>query len=1147
MSLSTVKKFLLAGTALVAVAAISSPAHAAALTLTGNGTWALDTGTTGAQAAVASDTINVDTFALTVTNDGTASDDDTDHGDAGSDAAGDAIKNTFTLGAVTGSTGSVAITTGSANDLTVGATSVIYGGTGSLSVANRDVDGAAVTATIAGALTNVGGGTLAVTNNETDATKNVALTVGGNTTVVGATTVTAGAFTNANATLTNSGATNTYTGLVTITGGSGTNATAALVLNGGAGTNTFTGGIVLDDGAAGNAALTVSDAGAKVIAGTVDAVAAGKGEINTNSADLTTFSDNVGGSSAATGLRAINLNGNGGTTFSGTTRAGTITANTAGTNTFTGAVTATSLAIDGVGGTTTLSAASTIGTTSFSAGNTLNVNGTLTGNINFGGVDAAVVTVADGSNITGTVNSTVDAGGVLTLSGDSTVSGAVGATNNLIDIVAGASGKTANFTAAVKSDALHVDAGTVNLDATTSNTITLTTFTGAGTLALDGSLTGDIDFDDNDGTVTIASGKSLTGAVDNGSGAGNKGTLTLSGGTQTVSGLVGDTQSLKEVKSGQASGANTSFTSLVKATTLSIGAGTATLNGGFTGTTANFTGDGVIHLAAGQTITGAVDTNTNNTGTFVFDGNGTVSTTFGASHTLKSLTVSGTGTTGTVTGNLIAANTTTVGGNTLATGGTFSLGATQTLNAVITGAAANGKVTSTGNATITTGATLAITVDAGYSPAAGFSHDYTFVDGNNAGSGVGTVTITGPATWSFTQVANTHDLVVTATRLGLSAVGDSANNDSVGTALDIIGTSGDAALTQVNDDIANAATAADVNAILGTLTPTVDGGAQMTALDVGAQVQDVTETRMASLRNGNGTSGMAAGASMNGVSMWIQGYGQHAEQDLRSGIAGYDADTWGGAVGFDTANLVDDGVIGFAISYGNAQVDSDNLNTTATDVDSYGFTLYGTKTLQDKMFVDGQLGYAYNDIDSVRHNVGGPGSGINANGGTHSDQFSAKAELGRDYAVDYGTILTPTVSAAYTYLNTAGYTETGSGANLVVHENDVQALNLGIGVKAAWKLKNSDGSLMKPTLRVGYAYDAIGDDIEITSNFAGAAAGTNPSFVTNGADPARSAFNAGAGFTYMTTANWDFSANYNYTGKEDYSAHTGTVRLTSHF
>jgi len=339
--------------------------------------------------------------------------------------------------------------------------------------------------------------------------------------------------------------------------------------------------------------------------------------------------------------------------------------------------------------------------------------------------------------------------------------------------------------------------------------------------------------------------------------------------------------------------------------------------------------------------------------------------------------------------------------------------------------------------------------------------------------------------------------------------------------------------------------AGTVNSVISSTAPTVDGSASVAAMDTGATVQGLADTRMASLRSGDAMSGVAAGASANGWNMWLQGYGQHGVQDANEGIQGYTANTWGGAVGIDTTSFLPDSVLGVSLNYGRTSADSKNSNTTSTDVDNYGLNVYGSYDLGHESFVNGQVGYAHNKISSDRHNVGGI-AGLTANGDTDSDQYMAKVALGRDFAQSQGLTLTPTVSAAYAHVATSNYTETGAGGlDLAVGSSSLNVIRLGIGGNAAWNLKNTDGSVMKPALHVGYSYDAGSDRVSTTSTFTGDTTGAV--FASSGPSPDRSAFNAGAGLTYMTTANFDLSANYDYTYKANYDAHTGTLRATSHF
>ena len=1079
----SIKKILLAGTALVAVSTFSLQSQAANVpqTATATLTWASngahDNSTTDGTKALAGDDLNIVTFATTVTNNGTAND------NSGS-------TNAFAIGALT-NTGAIAggpftVTTGSANDLAVTIGSVGLAAStsqGSFTVNNSGSGNVnATTVNVTGAFSSTGN--LVLTNSDTTTAKTVTTTVGGNYTSAGTSTITAGSFAGANSVLTLNGGTNTFGTALTLTDTAG--------------------------GTGGHATLVLGGTGAQTVAGTIAGGAANEGVLtvtNTDAAGGVTFAGAIGG--GGDNLYAINAG----------------VANT--TTTFSSAVHATTTNI------------TSTGTVAFGSGSN-------TTNISFAGNDG-IVTLATGGVFTGTIDDSTTANmGTLTLSGATEVTGTVGATDALK--VVNTSGGTDLFDSAVKAQTIKIaGTGVTTFNGAVTGALA---FTSTGTAILNQGLTGAVDFANNAGVVEVASGKTVSGTIDSASG-GTNGTLDLLG-SSAIASTVGATNPLLLVDAG-ANGSTSSFAAALRATTFDVTGTGAVIFNAATTTNLSFVGNGTATLGAGQTLTGNVDTPTTaGTGNFDFAGNGTVTGTLGATHALNTLSVGAantTGFTGTVNGNLVAANTTSVGGNTLATNGTFNLGAGQTLNATITGlgATANGKVTSVGTATISNSAILDITVSAATTTAAttGTTYNYNFVTSGGVAVGQSVIIHGASPLWTFTQVSNTADLEIAAHRdniASIASLGGSPNEASVGAALDIASGGSNAALTTPLANLAAAPTAAAANNILASLTPTVNGGAQMAALDVRSQVQGIADTRMAALRADDGTTGVASGTTVNGVSAWLQGYGQTAQQDVRDSVAGYSAKTGGGAIGMDTQNITDNGVVGLALNFGRAFVDSKDINTTSTDINNYGFTLYSTAGLGLQTFLDSQLGYAFNKIDNIRHNVGGAG-GPNADGKTHSHQFDGKLSLGHDFTMGE-TTLTPDVSAAYTYLTTAGYTETGSGANLSVASNNQSNLDFGLGIKAAWNIKDANGSLMKPMVHAGYQYAAVDDKIDTTSTFVGS---PGAPFATIGPIPERSTFNVGAGLTYMTTSNWDMSANYNYEYRTGYQSHAGTLRMTSHF
>lgn len=222
-------------------------------------------------------------------------------------------------------------------------------------------------------------------------------------------------------------------------------------------------------------------------------------------------------------------------------------------------------------------AATTLGSTG--------VNGSATLAVNQGDVTGAVITANNGQ------------GNFTLVGGTQTVTGNMGASAALL---------------------AAVNAGANSADATLNGNVFATQLnvTGTGTVNLNGNFTGDKIHYQANGQVNVGTGQNINGAVT--TLATNSGTLTMLGGAQTVSGPVGETgKLLQSVNAGQADAAST-FGGNVFATHLNVtGTGTVNLNGNFTGNAIHYNngGDGIVKLAADKSITGAVTTHTDTTGT----------------------------------------------------------------------------------------------------------------------------------------------------------------------------------------------------------------------------------------------------------------------------------------------------------------------------------------------------------------------------------------------------------------------------------------------------------------------------------------------------------------------------------------------------
>ncbi len=917
------------------------------------------------------------------------------------------------------------------------------------------------------------------------------------------------------------------TGGTTIGGAVGSTNTLKLITANGTGTAAFSSTVAADDidfGAAG----TITFANDVTTANGLD-FANNAGTVTfADNADLTGTIDSTGGS------------------------AGTL--NFSGTSTVSGAVGATNAltAVNVNGASETVTFSSTLAATTVSvdaAGATLDLDGNLTGAINFGA--AGTADLAAGVDVSGAIDNDSGGDGVGTLTlistGGTTIGGNVGATNTLLAVNVGGTG-TATFS------------GTVGA--------TTTTISSTGTADFNDSVTSNIALS-GDGVVDLAATKNITGTVDNTSGADGSGTLTVAttGGTNTISGAVGGTNSLKQ---GNINGTGTlAFSSTVNIDDLDFG-GAATATFAADVTSANgidFANNaGTATFADNADLTGNIISTGAANGTVNFSGTTTITGTLGtsAANGIAAINVNGASETVTITGNVFGTALTTVAnstydgqGNTTLTGavtngGTINLGVGDTLTAdggfagagtyAVTltddgdgtlNAADYGSLASAGAIDLSAETvTFAVTGNVANGTA-------VFATGGAAATAGGTVT-DDSFIHTVTLAANGNNIEVTVAQ-NTSSLSTTTNNQNVGTVLDSLAGTSNTELSQIQTQLAAATTAAALDEVLEATQPTVDGGAVAAGLGVVTSSTGMAQTRLASLRSGE--TGMAAGDSFTGRSIWGQIFGTTGEQDRRDNIDGYDIDTVGAAIGADTGDAGDDWVLGLALGYANSEVDSDNANNTQTDIDTYQVSLYGQYDVDDRTFVNAQVGYAYNDNETKRYNVGGV-SGLTASGDYSSDVYYARAEIGRDYAQDAGLTLTPTLMANYVHYDAEDYTETGAGgANLTIDSDSMNIFELGIGLDAAWKTQTRDGGYIEPVLHAGVRHDLIGDEVEATSTFSGGGA----SFKTTGFDPAQTTFDVGAGVTYYAASNWEFVADYDYEAKSDYDSHSALLKAQYKF
>lgn len=310
------------------------------------------------------------------------------------------------------------------------------------------------------------------------------------------------------------------------------------------------------------------------------------------------------------------------------------------------------------------------------------------------------------------------------------------------------------------------------------------------------------------------------------------------------------------------------------------------------------------------------------------------------------------------------------------------------------------------------------------------------------------------------------------------------------------------------------------------LAPEVNGGATQAATNGQTLVSNVTGNRTSSLR------GASSGDVLQHTGIWAQALYSDANQDLRDGVAGFNAYSRGIAIGAD-GKLTDQLTLGVAYSFLHTSVNSDSGNTT--DVDGNALTLYSGFE-QGNYFVDANLSYGLNDNESKRRIAS-----TTAKGDYDSQVLGANVVGGYTYHLNEQFLVEPRLAARYARVDIDGYHEKGSSAALKVDSQRYEVAELGAGVRVAGDFQVGNGNLQPQAKLMAY-HDFAADEAQSTSTFV---LGGTP-FVSQGAKAVRNSYEAGVGADYHLGA-VTIGISYDYTGKTDFNADTFTAKVRYDF
>ena len=782
-------------------------------------------------------------------------------------------------------------------------------------------------------------------------------------------------------------------------------------------------------------------------------------------------------------------------------------------------------AVDGLGeiifSATSYTLNGNIGATSAVSSVTINIGDILDAATNNNSITTATLVLNSGSIlnlgsglVTGSIEGAVDGIGTVNFADNYTLAGAIGTSSGSLATISISDGKT--ITANTRSidannillgsgsvltmttglivgtvDGALAQTGTLNLNG--ASTVAAGTFLGgtngiaavnvgnSGVITANESITANDVTIGNGGSLIMNNGKTVVGAL-NGSAAGY-GNFTIASGTVSVKDNIGDTNSLASILI--ASGAtmnfisdvsinnvaNISATNVVVRGNLNLGNSSHTINGSLLGS-----GSGIIDFGS-------------------------------ASHYVS-------GSFSTFSGDIIRLTS-------------------VDLNSI-------GTITASGTATISNGTKLEITID----PVANYIPNgtvYKIVSGGTGSSIIGIsdsdINVNGSSSnktggLTFTSTGTSNDLLlnVIAQRDSPSYITSDVSAQNAAVSIDQIGASATGNLQSLQQYLDSSSTSdAQRDSALQSITPQTDNSQNSFTITTASvsTAQDRLQSLHQKIRDEKCDP-------HNGRGIWIQEFGTIASQGSSNKWNGYDARSFGTAVGIDK-EFFENTHLGLSLSYARSTITSKPSPKTIS-LNTYQINGYGGKNF-GQFYIDGILGFAWNDYYSNRSISS---VGVVAKGDYSGQTYIARTEGGYVFDIGKKFTITPFNVLTYAVNRNSDYTESDAGTlNLNVSSNQTHFFEERVGLRLMHNGIASGNSRINSRIQASYGYNFYTTKQTADNNFVGQTA----SFQSSAANVYQGSLKLGAGVDVVGNNAVTFSFNYGFETRQNYQAHFGMLRL----
>ncbi len=389
------------------------------------------------------------------------------------------------------------------------------------------------------------------------------------------------------------------------------------------------------------------------------------------------------------------------------------------------------------------------------------------------------------------------------------------------------------------------------------------------------------------------------------------------------------------------------------------------------------------------------------------------------------------------------------------------------------------------------------------------------------------------ALWDFTATVNGNDVDITSERaLTITDAVDNvnrANANGIATVLDeIIGNTNISSDLQLVLDALNPLNStADITAAMNQLTPSFSGSVATLTRNIndnsGSRIVrnrvKQLQTMAAKKAKLDPSEWQGSQSKSHELEVWLQPFFSKSDQDVQSGVTGYEANSTGFVLGIDK-KFKNAWYGGGAISYYTADV-KDNVQALndSLDITAYQASIYASGMVLADKTLNVQTSFGVNSHDSVRV-ISFGGLNRQANADYNSQYIQLGAELiYSSYTLPGSMTLMPIFNARYDYLSVDGYTETGAGdASLIVGSDNDDSFVLSAGGKLAY----SYDSYTTFTTSLSIGYDILASDSSISSTLIGGGG----SFITQSIDTSSTVLDAGFGYILQTRKDFALIARY---------------------